>query len=185
MCKSLLTGLVDRWNSMPSPRRYLLLAVRLCVVAVVVTLMVTASSCRSLSSLNPYDVSQDWEERMSMDPVPMARLLSDPFRFHGTMVKVSGFLRLQHENNALYLSFEAARYGLMESAIYLLFKDSIYLSQPGPLRRKPVGFKSLDTLDKRYVMVQGIFDADFDPITFQLGLKNVDMVEPLNDWFAE
>jgi hypothetical protein len=83
----------------------------------------------------------------SQDPtgISLIQLISNPDRYDGKVVRLEGFLRLEFEGNALYLH--------QEDDDYMLTKNAICVDA------SPDMIKSRDNLDKKYVLLEGTFDA--------------------------
>lgn len=89
-----------------------------------------------------------WAQRGAPTPpreVSLVQLLAAPERYHGKRVEVVGFLRLEFEGDALYLHAEDYRYSLTRNGLWV---D----------RTKEMGEHQKE-LDRRYVRVEGTFDA--------------------------
>lgn len=79
--------------------------------------------------------------------VPLVALLANPDRFDGELVTVEGFLNLEYEGDALYLSqsdFDA-----------MLFRNAVWVD--GPKFEEP---RARRILSGRHVALTGRFDAD-------------------------
>jgi hypothetical protein len=75
----------------------------------------------------------------------LVRLISNPEKFDGKLIRVIGFLRLEFEGNVLYLHRED-----YENAI---LADGIWVDVT------PVITKQSGTLNMNYVLLEGIFSA--------------------------
>jgi hypothetical protein len=78
--------------------------------------------------------------------VTLVRLIANPEKFDGKLIRVIGFLRLEFEGNVLYLHRED-----YENAI---LGDGIWVDVT------PVVTKQSATLNMNYVLLEGIFSAD-------------------------
>ena len=77
--------------------------------------------------------------------VTLVRLIANPEKFDGKLIRVIGFLRLEFEGNVLYLHRED-----YENAI---LGDGIWVDVT------PVVTKQSATLNMNYVLLEGIFSA--------------------------
>jgi hypothetical protein len=79
--------------------------------------------------------------------VSIIELISRPELFHGKQVRVIGYVRLEFEGNAIYLSKESHEAGI--------FKNALWLDPPprSPLAQKGASW------GPRYAIVEGRFDA--------------------------
>jgi hypothetical protein len=77
--------------------------------------------------------------------VTLVRLIANPEKFDGKLIRVIGFLRLEFEGNVLYLHHED-----YENAI---LGDGIWVDVT------PVVAKQSATLNMNYVLLEGIFSA--------------------------
>lgn len=79
--------------------------------------------------------------------VSLVELLANPERFHGRVVSVRGYVRLEFEGNAIYLSKESYEAGSRRDALWLTLAAASPLAKPGA------------TFGPRYASVRGRFDA--------------------------
>lgn len=75
----------------------------------------------------------------------LVQLIGNPDKYDGKFVRVEGFLRLEFEGNALYLHQEDDEHTLTKNAIWV---DA-----------SPDMMKKRDRLNKKYVLLEGTFDA--------------------------
>jgi hypothetical protein len=78
--------------------------------------------------------------------VSLVQLIANPTEYHGKLVRVIGFCRLEFEGNALYLHREDFERGIAKNAVWL----SVGWPVPEPRRQ----------LSDEYVLVEGIFDGE-------------------------
>jgi hypothetical protein len=78
--------------------------------------------------------------------VSLVELIANPERFHGRVVSVRGYVRLEFEGNAIYLSKDSYESGSRRDALWLTLAPSP-LAEPGA------------TYGPRYASVRGRFDA--------------------------
>lgn len=79
--------------------------------------------------------------------VPMQQLLADPQRFEGQRVRTTGFLRLEFEANALYLTRDDFNNTVMQHAVWLDLTNA--------------QLRKLSKLNNGHVVVEGIFSAKY------------------------
>ena len=77
--------------------------------------------------------------------VPLVRLIVLPEKHHGMTVRITGFVRIEFEGNALYLHQEDDAQGLTD--------NGIWLDVPEALRRNAAA------VNGKYGIVEGVFDA--------------------------
>ena len=77
--------------------------------------------------------------------VPMQQILADPQQFEGQRVRVTGFLRLEFEANALYLDRNDFNNSVIPHSLWLDLKDA--------------QLRSLSKLNNGRVIVEGVFIA--------------------------
>ena len=94
--------------------------------------VMTALSCGLVHAQEPTDVT-------------LVRLIANPEKFDGKLIRVIGFLRLEFEGNVLYLHRED-----YENAI---LGDGIWVDAT------PAMMKETATLNMNYVLLEGIFSA--------------------------
>ena len=78
--------------------------------------------------------------------VSLIQLIASPRDYHGKLIRVIGFCRLEFEGSALYLHREDFERGISKNAIWL----SLGWPVPEPRRR----------MSDEYVLVEGTFDAE-------------------------
>lgn len=85
----------------------------------------------------------------------MIQLIATPERYDGKKVSVYGYLHLQFENTALYLSKEDSKYG--GNALWVSFSKDLKLETTGNriTKKRP----KLSHYDCRHVLVEGVFDS--------------------------
>lgn len=86
--------------------------------------------------------TNDKVENGEFQNVSIYRLLATPSDFHNKKVRVTGFLKLEHEGNALYANETDFQLAILQNSIWLSLKKSNYPS-----------------FDEGYATVQGIFNA--------------------------
>ncbi|MFC6921178.1 hypothetical protein [Microbulbifer taiwanensis] len=91
----------------------------------------------------------------SVEVVPLVRVICDPSQFHGKEIIVRGFLKVKHEDIAIYLSKDVAVAGLTENSLWVSESSEIKLhSKEGASS----GELKLKDFDSSYVMIRGKFD---------------------------
>ncbi|HSU12649.1 hypothetical protein [Longimicrobium sp.] len=81
--------------------------------------------------------------RCSVYPASLVELIARPERFDGKRVQVTGFVRIEFEGNAIYLSREDWEHGLYRNGLWINPPDSLRI------RGAPAG----------YMIVEGTFRA--------------------------
>jgi hypothetical protein len=79
--------------------------------------------------------------------VSLVELIANPDRFHGRRVSVQGYVRLEFEGNAIYLSKDAYEARSMRDALWITPAPASPYAKPGA------------TFGPRYTSVVGRFDA--------------------------
>jgi len=70
------------------------------------------------------------------------QLIATPQKYHRQQVRVVGFLHVNFEGNALYLSEGDGKHGITKNALWLEFDEDCYRE-----------------LHNKYVFLEGVFDA--------------------------
>jgi hypothetical protein len=105
---------------------------------------VLGAACAALVAFSPTVVgAQD-----APTPVSMVRLLANPEAYDGQAIQVTGFLVLEFENQALYLSRDVAELNLFAESIWVTFDERL-LPAAGGL-----------AWNRHAAMLEGTFDAD-------------------------
>ena len=78
--------------------------------------------------------------------VSLLQLIANPSEYHGKLVRVIGFCRLEFEGDALYLHREDFEQGITKNAVWLNVGREIS--------------KSRSNLSGGYVIVEGVFNAE-------------------------
>jgi hypothetical protein len=84
-------------------------------------------------------------------PPSLVQLLAHPDRYHGEKLQVKGYLHVQFEGTAIYLSRDDAEYGITRNGFWVQFDKA-----SGPFED---GVKP-EQLDKKYVLIEGTFDKN-------------------------
>jgi hypothetical protein len=79
--------------------------------------------------------------------VPLQQLLADPQRFEGQRVRTTGFLRLEFEANALYLTRDDFNREMRQHAVWLDLSNA--------------QLRKLGKLNNGHVVVDGVFSAQY------------------------
>jgi hypothetical protein len=105
-------------------------------------------------------------------PVSFIHLISNPEKFEGKLLRVSGFMHVKPEDIGLYFSKESADY-LMSESIWISF-DSSFVKR-----------NNIKTFDSKYVELVGIFDKNEKGHIsgFQGSLKSVSKMRKLKKWY--
>ena len=105
------------------------------------------------------------------DPIhtSMIELLSNPEKFHGKFVQVSGYLHNKFEDSTLYLSKEDADYLNGRQGIWLVWGDKMKTepNKPG------------EYFDCKHVLVEGIFDKTIGGhmgLTSPAGIRDISRI---------
>jgi hypothetical protein len=77
--------------------------------------------------------------------VSIVKLIANPEKFDGKFISVIGFLRLETEGNALYLSHEDYQHGMSANALHVVRTEQIA--------------RDSEKLDMNYVHIEGVFNA--------------------------
>jgi hypothetical protein len=85
-------------------------------------------------------------ERIEPKGVSLLQLIANPGEYHGKLVRVIGFFRLELEGDALYLHRVDFQQGLTKNAVW------VDVGQ-----RVSVGGRNLSD---RYVLIEGVFNAE-------------------------
>jgi hypothetical protein len=73
----------------------------------------------------------------------LVQLIANPKEYDGKVVRVIGFASIEFEGTAVYLHQEDHKYAITQNALWL-----------------DVDFQRLKKFDRRYVLIEGTFDAD-------------------------
>lgn len=87
-------------------------------------------------------------------PVSMVQLIATPEKYHGQLIRVDGYLSVEFEDFALYLTRDDYEHLSGNNAVWVDFTPGIL---KGPAGMTPDENKSLQG---KYVVVEGIFDGN-------------------------
>jgi hypothetical protein len=96
-------------------------------------------ACRAEEALPPVHASEPKD-------VSLLAVIANPTEYHGKLLRVIGFCRLEFEGNALYLHREDFERGIAKNAVWL------NVGWPVPENRR--------NLSDEYVLVEAVFDAE-------------------------
>jgi hypothetical protein len=103
----------------------------------------------------------------------IVQILAHRDRYHGKEVQVKGYLRVEFEGTAIYLSKEDADYGMTRNGFWVSFdKRTVpYKGLAGPVQ-----------FNRKYVLIEGTFDKDLMGhwSAWQGTIKNVSRVMELS-----
>lgn len=106
-------------------------------------LVLVAAGCRTTSGIEPVKAS---EEQAPVD-CSMVRLLATPEKYHDRLVRTYGYVLVEFENWALYLSENDARNGITTNAIWLHSLGDSFKENP-------------KSYSGKYVFIEGVFNAE-------------------------
>lgn len=86
-----------------------------------------------------------------IESIGFIQLLANPAHFHDKKVRISGYLHCQFEDSGLYFS--------KEDADYLNGKNAVWIDYSNEIKKQPE--KNLEYFDCKYVLIEGIFDKNF------------------------
>ncbi len=104
--------------------------------------------------------------------VSIVQILAHRDRYDGKQMQIKGFLRVQFEGTAIYLSEEDADYGIAANGFWVSFDPGAvhFEGQVGPVQ-----------FHRKWVLIEGTFDKDDRGhlSRWQGSIKNVDRIEAL------
>jgi len=77
--------------------------------------------------------------------VSMIQLIANPKHYDGKVVRVSGFVKLEFEGNAIYLHEDDYKHAIL--------KDGLWIDVTEDMRKHEA------ELDQKYLLIEGTFDA--------------------------
>ena len=92
--------------------------------------------------------------------VSILQLLTNPSKYHGEEITVSGYLHLKFEDCAFYLSKTQADYLLSEYALWIHFGDSVKVEYLLNGQIKEGNIVDIKYLDCKYVLIRGVFNKN-------------------------
>ena len=90
-------------------------------------------------------VSSSTDPSFNIADLSIIKLIATPKKYHGTKIRVIGYLHLEFEGHALYLDHQSEKYALSH--------NSIWIELPQKME------KDIAKYNKRYVILEGRFDA--------------------------
>jgi hypothetical protein len=109
-----------------------------------------------------------YTQKQHPEIVSVLQLVATPERYHHKHIVTVGFMRLEFEGNALFISREAEQYGLPRNHVRLNIEE-----------KEPQ--QKLDDLRKKYVLVQGIFKAGYHGYR-DLSVGSIHNITRLQEW---
>lgn len=79
----------------------------------------------------------------------VVQILADRSRYHGKKVQIKGYLHIQFEDSAIYMSKECAEYGMTRNAFWV------------EVDKKTIPFEGVvgpKQFDKKFVLIEGVFN---------------------------
>ena len=96
------------------------------LTAVTAALLLTSCNIRMGSSNGPTPLlTKRVEDSDRPGLISMVQLLGQPEKYNGRKVQVIGFVHFEFEGNAIYLSREDYKYGIVTNAFWLTLSDSV------------------------------------------------------------
>lgn len=127
----------------------------------IITAIIVFSLTSCTNSNDQLDFGQAAKE---IEDISIINLIATPERFSGKTVRVTGVIVLEFEGNALYLSAADAERNVFKNAVWLELNYSKFgipekkPSDPEQLKQAKRIAKSLENMDGKYVLIEGIFD---------------------------
>lgn len=103
----------------------------------------TIGSILVSAQVRPDSTARSWLLRTSDHPVSFLRLICAPREYLDSFITVTGYLRFDDDNCALYLSKDFGDRTMEENGVWLRINDSVYTEWPGPLRGPAVSVLDL------------------------------------------
>jgi hypothetical protein len=91
-----------------------------------------------------------WDETFKHS-TSLIQIIANPDRYHNKKVCVIGFLRLQFEGNAIYISENDDKYMIWSNALWISLEDNTLQTTSPAIVEK---------FNERWVCITGIFDKD-------------------------
>ena len=101
--------------------------------------------------------------------VSMVQLIANPSQYHGKLVRVIGFCRLEFEGNALYIHRDDFEHSISKNGVWL------QVGWPVPENRRD--------MSDEYVIVEAVFDAE-QKGHFGMFSGSLEQVKRLDRWGA-
>jgi hypothetical protein len=104
----------------------------------------------------PLFSTEDWIDT-HMRPTSIIQLIAVPDHYHEKQIRIEGYLVVERENNAVYLSYDDARHMITANAIWISFEGAKHrlMNQEIKLAYKEIS----DRYGGRYVSLVGTYDA--------------------------
>ena len=102
----------------------------------------------------------------------LIKLISNPENFHGKRIRVTGYLNLEFEGDAIYLNNIDYEYGIYENAVWVNFADKIDMdNQLNPSQ-------NLKYFNHKFVIIEGTFNknAKGHMSLFAGEIENIDVI---------
>ena len=93
--------------------------------------------------------ARDGSERCILWFPSLVELIARPEVYHGRRVRVIGFINFEFEGNAIFLSFEDWKHGVVSNSLSVEAPPG-FQSDSGPASKQP---------NRRYVILEGTFNA--------------------------
>lgn len=97
---------------------------------------------------------------VSLFPISMISVLTNPDQYRGKRCRIQGFLHLQFEDNRLYFSKEFADYLSSENSIYVSLDENVHLEPSVRFSTIANAYGKLvpQYFHEKVVMLEGTFD---------------------------
>ena len=123
-------------------------------------------------------------QQAALVEVSMVALLANPEKYNGKKVRVTGFLHVQFEDNAIYLHKDDADYLIGENALWVAYAKEPNLQPICKDKFSASGAKQR-FFDGRYVLIEGRFNMKNHGHlgAFSGAIEDVSRILELRRWF--
>lgn len=85
----------------------------------------------------------------------LVNLLAKPDEYHGKFIRLKGFIILEFEGNAIYLTKDDAQYGVTKNGLWVEFDPNLWID---PSTDKRIDLEK--QFNGKFVLIEGIFNKD-------------------------
>lgn len=111
-------------------------------------------SCKKESEVKKIDLEKNYSSRSIDKNTSLIALIANPEKFQGKRIRVTGYLNLEFEGDAIYLNELDCKNGIYENAFWVNFADKIDMNN----RRNPS--RKLHDFNHKYVSIEGVFNKN-------------------------
>jgi hypothetical protein len=118
---------------------------------------------------------EDWDKAKREFEPSFVAVLAAPERYHQKKIRLEGFLHVEFEGDAIYLSKDDADHLITRNGLWVDFDKKTF----------PLGPKGLKQFHRKWVLIEGVVDMNLTGHMsgWTAGIKEIDRIDELKRYY--